>query len=259
MDERSVTGSDVGLGQRWPRRPVRALVAWAGLLGSVLSAGASPVWAAWATFAGNARHTALSPVAAQTLQTIRWSVPVDLAPPAGSILIHYGSPLVTPGNTVVVPVRTATGAYRVDARAAQDGALLWSAATDYILPPHNWIPSYAPALTATNRLYFAGAGGTVYFRDAVDSAAPAAIGQLAFFGLANYAAAPGSFDATVFVDSPITVAADGAIYFAFRTIGTAPLGLHSGIARIDASGNDHVEQFIHGRAEGPIQMDVLRP
>ncbi len=28
---------------------------------------------------------------------------------------------------------------------------------------------------------------------------------------------------------------------------------------IDASGNDHVEQFIHGRAEGPIQMDVLRP
>jgi phospholipid/cholesterol/gamma-HCH transport system ATP-binding protein len=28
---------------------------------------------------------------------------------------------------------------------------------------------------------------------------------------------------------------------------------------IDSSGNDHVEQFIHGRAEGPIEMDVLRP
>ncbi len=28
---------------------------------------------------------------------------------------------------------------------------------------------------------------------------------------------------------------------------------------IDDSGNDHVDQFIHGRAEGPIQMDLLKP
>jgi phospholipid/cholesterol/gamma-HCH transport system ATP-binding protein len=28
---------------------------------------------------------------------------------------------------------------------------------------------------------------------------------------------------------------------------------------IDASGNPYVEQFIHGRADGPIQMDVLKP
>jgi phospholipid/cholesterol/gamma-HCH transport system ATP-binding protein len=28
---------------------------------------------------------------------------------------------------------------------------------------------------------------------------------------------------------------------------------------IDKSGNAFVDQFIHGRAEGPIQMDVLRP
>ena len=30
-------------------------------------------------------------------------------------------------------------------------------------------------------------------------------------------------------------------------------------ASIDDSDNDHVDQFIHGRADGPIQMDVLRP
>lgn len=29
--------------------------------------------------------------------------------------------------------------------------------------------------------------------------------------------------------------------------------------KIDKSGNAHVEQFIHGRAQGPIQMEVLRP
>ncbi len=28
---------------------------------------------------------------------------------------------------------------------------------------------------------------------------------------------------------------------------------------IDESGNDYVDQFIHGRAEGPIQMEVLKP
>ncbi|MBN9526319.1 MAG: ATP-binding cassette domain-containing protein [Alphaproteobacteria bacterium] len=31
------------------------------------------------------------------------------------------------------------------------------------------------------------------------------------------------------------------------------------VADIDRSGNDYVDQFIHGRAEGPIKMDVLKP
>ena len=181
---------------------------------------AFPLWApprrrpAGTTYAGNPQHTALSAVAAQPLQTIRWSTPVDLAPPSGSILIHYGSPLVTPGNTVIVPVKTGSaGGYRVEARSGQDGSLLWSADTDYILPPHNWTPSYSPTLTASNRLYFAGAGGTVYFRDDVDAGGPAAIGQLAFFGLANYPAAPSSFNSTVFIDTPITADGAGTIYF----------------------------------------------
>lgn len=34
----------------------------------------------------------------------------------------------------------------------------------------------------------------------------------------------------------------------------------SGIrAEVDNSGNEYVDQFIHGRAEGPIQMEVLKP
>ena len=31
------------------------------------------------------------------------------------------------------------------------------------------------------------------------------------------------------------------------------------VAELDRSGNEHVDQFIHGRAEGPIRMQVLRP
>jgi phospholipid/cholesterol/gamma-HCH transport system ATP-binding protein len=34
---------------------------------------------------------------------------------------------------------------------------------------------------------------------------------------------------------------------------------HGPVDRIDHSGNAFVDQFIHGRAEGPIQMEVLKP
>ena len=30
------------------------------------------------------------------------------------------------------------------------------------------------------------------------------------------------------------------------------------VSEIDRSGNEYVDQFIHGRAEGPIQMAVRR-
>lgn len=31
------------------------------------------------------------------------------------------------------------------------------------------------------------------------------------------------------------------------------------VDEVDKSGNDYVDQFLHGRADGPIQMEVLRP
>ncbi len=31
------------------------------------------------------------------------------------------------------------------------------------------------------------------------------------------------------------------------------------VSEIDKSGSDYIEQFIHGRAEGPIQMEILKP
>jgi Bacterial Ig-like domain (group 2) len=216
----------------------RALSLAAVLVAGGLAVRATTGPAAWIMFAGDPQHTAVSTVASQPLETIRWSTPVDLAPPAGEILIHYGSPLATPSNTIIVPVKTgSTGGFRVDAHNGENGALLWSQTTDYVLPPHNWTPSYAPALTTSNRLYFPGAGGTVYFRDNVDSSGSVTPGQLAFFGIGNYQASPASYNATVFVDTPITSDSAGNIYFGFRTSGLAPLGLQSGIARIDAIGN----------------------
>src|SRR6266850_7065592 len=121
----------------------RALVI--SLTGLVLGASslmrATPAEAAWSTHAGNPQRTALSSVAAQALEAIHWSTPVDLQPPSGDILIHYGSPLVTSANTVIVPVKTGTSnGFKVDARSGADGTLIWSLTTDYILPTHNWGP-----------------------------------------------------------------------------------------------------------------------
>jgi hypothetical protein len=118
----------------------------------------------WGSYAGNPQHTALSSVPSQSLGRIAWQTPVDLDPQyyGGDLSIHYGSPLVTAADTVIVPVKTgASGGFELRAFSGSDGNAEWTLPTDYILPPHDWIPSYSPVLTPGGRLYFAGAGGTV--------------------------------------------------------------------------------------------------
>ncbi len=143
-------------------------------------------------------------------------MPVDLQPQYsgnGSLLIHYGSPLITSANTVIVPVKTgATSGFRVEARAGSTGVLKWSMTTDYILPSASWTPTYGPALTSQSRLYFPGAGGTIYFRDQVD-AATGTSGQIAFYGLANYQANPQAYNAGVIINTPLTTDSFGKHLF----------------------------------------------
>ena len=197
---------------------------------------------AWTQFGATAQHAALSASAAQDLRRIRWRVPVDLAPPyrpSGALLAHYGSPVVTSHNTVLVPVKTgATGGFRVEARAGGNGVLLWSADTDYVMPAHNWAPSYNLALSSTNRVYAPGAGGKLLYRDNADTASSAAGWQtFVFYGSAAYNSAPTAFDQSVFINTPITVDAQGAAYFGFVVTGANPAGLTSGIARVAADGS----------------------
>ena len=152
------------------------------------------------------------------------------------MLIHYGSPVVTAMNTVIVPVKTgATGGFRIEARAGGNGVLIWSADTDYVLPAHQWVPSVNPALSRANRVYFPGAGGKLLLRDNADAASGAVLTAV-FFGAAVYAANPAAYDATVFINTPITVDATGNVFFGFIASGANPAGLASGIARIGANG-----------------------
>jgi hypothetical protein len=72
-------------------------------------------------------------------------------------------------------------------------------------------------------VYFAGAGGTVYYRDGVDGP-NGAVHHIAFFGpLSTYLANQAAYDSSVFIDTPLTSDSRGDIYFGFRVVGQSPL------------------------------------
>src|SRR5947207_455055 len=64
------------------------------------------------TFGGNAQHTSSYSPPAQNLNAIKWTTTNDLNP---GPLAHYGSPLVTAGNTVLVPVKIAGDGFQINA------------------------------------------------------------------------------------------------------------------------------------------------
>jgi hypothetical protein len=231
----------------FPPRAGRALALLAALL-TACSGGGDPapppppgpvLGPAWPTFGGDAQHAALATVAAQPLGRILWHTPVDTAPQyggGGSLLTHYGSPVITERNTVLVPVKTtANGGFRFEARNGATGALLWRANSDYIVPPHNWFPSFNLTLTQNGRVYAPGAGGKLYYRDDVDSAA-GALQTMVFYGAATYAAATAELNTAITINTPLTSDAAGNVYFGFIASTPNPAGLASGFARLTASG-----------------------
>ncbi|HTA46325.1 MAG TPA: hypothetical protein VK789_27970 [Bryobacteraceae bacterium] len=221
----------------------------------------------WHGYGHDEQHTALSQIAAQALTRIHWSAPVDLNPQldayTGELYVHYGSPVVTAANTILMPVKTvSTDGFEVQARNGATGALLYTLSTDYTLPSHNWVPPYGIVLSAPGdsfgdravlpgedsvrrerpvpepleRLYYPGAGGTVYYRDRVDSSA-GPVGQIAFYGNTLYSTDQAAFNSAVKISTPLTADSRGNIYFGFVIQGANPAGLTSGIARIAGDGS----------------------
>ena len=193
------------------------------------------------TFAGNAQHTNIYTTPAQNLNAIKWSTTIDFHP---TTTAHYGAPVITANNTVLVPVKTSTDGFRVDAFNGNDGTGKYIINTDYVMPAHNWIPVYNPCIATGSfgtRLYYAGAGGTILHIDNPDANSPGApVREVFYTSLAGYNANAAAYNSTIFIDTPLTADAAGNIYFGFRVQGTAPAPLNttqSGIARIDANGN----------------------
>jgi hypothetical protein len=193
------------------------------------------------TFAGNAQHTSNYAAPAENMNAVRWSVSIDQQ---NTGFVHYGSPLVTASNTVITGIKIAGNAFKVSAFSGVTGAPKYTLASDYILPDHNWIPVYNPAIVSGPsgpRLYYAGAGGTIFHVDGIDSNSPSAPVREVFYApLSSYLANRSGYNSTVFINTPITSDANGNVFFGFRIQGTAPAPLsttQSGYARIDANGS----------------------
>jgi len=201
---------------------------------------------AWAGFAGTAQHTAIAGVAAQRMDGIYWYAPVDLSPQMvnGALTTHYGSPAITRHNTVVMPVKTgALDGFRVEARVGATGDVVWTQNSSYLLPPHRWVPSYNPVLTPDGRVWMPESGGRVLVRSNASDPGdpPATVARIAFYGDALYAANAAAFDATVFINTPLTSDAAGNVYFGFVVTGANPAGLGGGgVVRIAANGTPTV-------------------
>ena len=199
----------------------------------------------WAGFAANAQHTAVAWNHAQPFRRIRWRASVDLAPDlfGTALLIHYGSPMITAANTVLVPTRVSDKAgYRVVAYSGWSGARRWSLGTDYRQPTFTggtfgaWTPPLPAALTTDTALAVAGAGGTVLVRRHANLAA-GAVRRLVFYGADQWRAHRRAYNKAVQITTPLTAGPHGSLYFGFTVTGATPAHLSSGIARIDGHGH----------------------
>ena len=170
----------------------------------------------WSGYGHDPQHTAVSATASQNLNAKHWHVPIDQSLPnggSGPLFVHYGSPLVTAGNTVLVPITTASGGYQLEAFNGADGSQIYTLPSDYTPPPHDWTPPYGPALALGTRIYYAGAGGTLYYRDLPNSAQgpnnlPGASGQVAFYGMTGtkgYTANQTAYNSAVQISTPLTM------------------------------------------------------
>jgi glucose/arabinose dehydrogenase len=214
----------------------------------------------WQGYARDSQHSALSPYTSDGLGSIAWHTPTDLNPQysGNDLLIHYGSPMITSANTVLVPVKTgASGGFEVQAYSGSTGALEWTLPSDYALMPssgtngYSWTPSYSPTLTPGNVLYYSGDGGTIIYTASPDAAGPSppASTRLAFYGLSNYNANPSAYNTTVYINTPITSDASGNIYFGYLVTGSNPLGLTSGVARIAPDGTATYTPVVSGMSQ----------
>jgi hypothetical protein len=203
----------------------------------------------WSQMGRASTHRANCPGPTQTLNHILWSTPVDRHPQytGGDVLyIHYGSPVITHNNVIVVPVKSGTtDGWLVEGRNGKTGSLIYTFNTDYSIPGYAdlpVVPSFSPALSPDGRLYIPAAGGTILRRDNPESPT-STYTRLVFYGASLFGADRATYTAGVKINTPLTIDPSGNVFFGFTTFGTTmdrtQIGaahLVSGLARITPSG-----------------------
>jgi hypothetical protein len=197
----------------------------------------------WTGHGGNPAHTAISTMPSRRLDSILWSVPVDLNPrySGNSLLIHYGQTCITNLNVAITAVKqNLTDGFKIRAYRST-GAAVWTENTDYSVPPQGWIPSCSPTLVFTRGILsdpmvaYPMGGGRVAFRSAHNPTATPVVH--AFYGNTNFANNQNAYLNNVKICTPLTTSSDGSIFFGFTVLGSNPLNLTSGLGKIDKDGN----------------------
>jgi hypothetical protein len=185
----------------------------------------------WSGYGSDPQHSADSDVAAQSLQTIHWSTTIDAL--YGGEFAHYGSPMSTADNTIVVPERNGAGGWQVQGINGANGSVLWTQASDYLAPSSAWLPAYQPTLAGSGssaQLYYQGLGGQVYERGSLDTPGAVTPTTIQFPGY------NGNFNGNVTITTPLTADKSGNVYFGYQVANPGSVGgLQSGIARIDGA------------------------
>lgn len=200
----------------------------------------SAIRTSWDGQCGDAQHTAMSTVRSQHLEGVWWSTPIDLQPrySGASLLTHYGSPCITLKNNLIIPVKqNLDSGFRVEAYELKHHNQIWSADTDYIMPPHSWTPSFGPCLVkykTGQMVAWPMAGGRIAIRSADSPSSSTTI--VAFYGNSAYNGDPSLYNDVVRISTPLTASPNGNIYFGFQTSGANPAGIRSGIAMVTPSG-----------------------
>ena len=89
--------------------------------------------------------------------------------------------------------------------------MIWSETTDYQMPP-SLDSTYNVTLSPSNKVYAAGAGGKLFYRDDAD-AKDGVTKTIAFYGDSVYSANKTALDAAIVINTPITVDANNNVYF----------------------------------------------
>ena len=206
----------------------------AGTCALLWAANASAQTGAWLTHSHDEQHTALSTVQSQPLSKIHWHTPVDLFPPQGEIFIHYGSPLVTASNTVIVPVKTGNNSYRVQAMNGGTGKKIWQLNTGWQSPGATFVPGLGATISG-NTLFVPDIAGRVISRPNPDEKKQKNT-KLYFYGVKNFKKNQAAYKQNVQINTPLTSDPGGNLFFGFLALGPTPLNLQGGLARIAADG-----------------------
>jgi hypothetical protein len=203
--------------------------------------------------------------ASQSLALDHWHTGLDDDPSyyGNAVFIHYASPVVSPGNTVLYAFRynqtvnntTDYNNWHVMARNGASGNVLYTVKTDFLAPviwPNDWTSVFPLCLTPVklNGVWNTGvaagaAGGSVLILSNADTASYTQNRVVFYTTFADYTANASAYS-NIYINTPITPDGNGNIYFGYTVKGSDPANFPQlgagGIVKMNVS--THQSQYV---------------